>query len=85
LCLRPPNSSVQSSGEKHRVINLTQPILVPKTVDPAKLALVVGHKNMTKRNRLGRNEKIVGPDRLAALFEASSKQAIGTIGRRVER
>lgn len=67
------------------MIKLTQPILVPKTVDPAKLALVVGHKNMTERNRLGRNEKIVRPDRLAALFETSAKQAIGTIGGRVER
>jgi hypothetical protein len=40
---------------------------------------------MTERNRLGRDEEIVRADRLAVLFKTSSKQAIGTIGRRVER
>src|SRR5437660_3142286 len=63
----------------------TQPILASKTVEPSKFALIVGHKNMTERKRLGSNKQVVCPDRLAALFKTSSKQAIRTIGRRLER
>jgi hypothetical protein len=39
-----------------RVANLTQPILATKAIDPSKLALIVGHKNMTERKRLGGNK-----------------------------
>src|SRR5437764_14514695 len=81
---RPPRSTLFPYTTLFRSIE-TQPILATKTVDPSKFALIVGHKNMTERKRLGSNKQVVCPDRLAAPFKTSSKQAIRTIGRRVER
>ena len=67
------------------LLRLQQPILVSKTIDPGKLALVIGHKNITERNRLSRNEEIIRADRFATLLKTRSEQAISTIGGRVER
>lgn len=43
-------------GTTSRVLKLTQPILATKAIDPGKLVLVVGHKNVTERKRLGSNK-----------------------------
>ena len=48
---------VQSTWiSKCGVLKLAQPILTTKAIDPGKLALVVGDKNVTERKRLGSNE-----------------------------
>lgn len=42
----------------------------------AKLALVVGHKNKTERNRLSRYGETIRVGRFAAFFEGRSEQTI---------
>ena len=61
-------SNLQRQNQGCNSFKLKQPILATKTIDASKLALVVGHNNLTERNRLSRYEEIIRAGRFAALF-----------------
>src|SRR5437764_7307113 len=71
---RPPRSTLFPYTTLFRSIE-TQPILATKTVDPSKFALIVGHKNMTERKRLGSKKQNVCPDRLRSEEHTSELQS----------
>ena len=56
-----------------------QPVRVGQVVEPGEPAHIVGDQRMAEGDRLGRDQQIVGADRLAGALEARAQQAVGRI------